>query len=207
MINQCNRNKLASRLWSPQQLSIRKALQLQDLLHKIRGIEIVSIQLIITFSAVLVELTPITVKCQSPESLGTQSQPAASDSHSLFMAFNPRECIIWPLEPLYKTHSESHSASLSYPLAHSRLNQECSGASNMASSSAIKALLLFAVVLLLSQALMAPVLCRQLSENQHSEKEASKSSTQTKVIRTSNSVCWWLMMFHAILSVLSVEYL
>jgi hypothetical protein len=152
-------------------------------------------QLIIISSSVLVELTPITVKCQSPESFGTQSQPA-SDSHSLFIAFSPRESIFWPFETLYKTHSESHSPSLWNPLAPSRLNQECSGASNMASSSAMKALLLLAAVLLLSHALVAPVLCRQLSENRNSEKEASKSSTQTKVVRTYNSIFagWWCFM-------------
>jgi hypothetical protein len=58
----------------------------------------------------------------------------------------------------------------------------------MASSSAMKALLLLAAVLLLSHALVAPVLSRQLSENRHSEKEASESSTQTKVVRTYNSI-------------------
>jgi hypothetical protein len=52
----------------------------------------------------------------------------------------------------------------------------------MASSSAMKALFFLAVVLLLSHALLTPVLCRQLSENRQSEKEASKSSTQTEVL-------------------------
>jgi hypothetical protein len=58
----------------------------------------------------------------------------------------------------------------------------------MASLSAMNTLFFFVVVLLLSQALLAPVLCRQLLENRQSEKEASKSSAQTEVVRTSKSI-------------------
>jgi hypothetical protein len=57
----------------------------------------------------------------------------------------------------------------------------------MASSSAIKALSFLAIALLLSNTLVTQVLCRQLSENRQSEEEASKSSTETKVVRTYNS--------------------
>jgi hypothetical protein len=58
----------------------------------------------------------------------------------------------------------------------------------MASSSAIKALSFLAIALLLSHTLVTQVLCRQLLENRQSEKEASKSSTETKVVRTYNSI-------------------
>jgi len=58
----------------------------------------------------------------------------------------------------------------------------------MASLSTMNTLFFFVVVLLLSQALLAPVLCRQLLENRQSEKEASKSSAQTEVVRTSKSI-------------------
>jgi hypothetical protein len=56
----------------------------------------------------------------------------------------------------------------------------------MASSSTLKVLFFLAAILLLSQ---APVLCRQLSENGPLGKEASKSSTQTKVaVRIANLI-------------------
>jgi hypothetical protein len=66
----------------------------------------------------------------------------------------------------------------------------------MASSSAVKALSFLAVVLLLSQAVVLPVVCRQLSENSHSEKVDSKSSTETKAsVQTSNSSYFFLTGF------------
>jgi hypothetical protein len=106
-----------------------------------------------------------------------------------FDSFQPAGKHYLSLGPLYKTQSESHSASLSYPSALSRRNPDsCSGASNMASSSTMNTLFFLVVVLLLSQALLAPVLCRQLLENRQSEKEASKSSAQTEVVRSSKSI-------------------
>jgi hypothetical protein len=112
-----------------------------------------------------------------------------NDGHSLLIPFSSREDIIWPLDPyiISALNVIPHHSHMHLHLLNWIRTQECSGASNMASSSAIKALSFLAIALLLSHTLVTQVLCRQLSENRQSEKEASKSSTQTKVVRTYNS--------------------
>ncbi len=101
MISRCKHNKLVLRLCSLQQLSIRKALQLKDLLHKIMGIEIVSVQLI-SSSAVLVEAAPTTVKLilvgMSTAIKFRDTKSTCNSWPFTLIAFSPGESIIFPLE-------------------------------------------------------------------------------------------------------------
>ncbi len=101
MIIRRKHNKLALLLCSLQQLSIRKALQLKDLLHKIMGIEIVSMQLI-SSSAVLVGAAPVTVKLilvgMSTTIKFRDTKSTCNSWPFTLITFSPRESIICPLD-------------------------------------------------------------------------------------------------------------